>query len=214
MLRDGVGPVLRDAGFTGTAPTWRLLSGRGDFAVVNLERWRWNTADEVRFDVNLALVPQSWWQFSTRFLLDSAPKTPGFHDALLDKQCFPERRYPDRLHPVLGRDGWTVRDASSADACLGVLREELTTVVIPELRSLQHRETLIATLRAEAQDWRIALWHNLPRKVAMAFLMLDQGPRAEIAEAINIVRSLPAGRITARGALLELLVQAQEADQA
>jgi hypothetical protein len=75
MVRQQVGPVLRAAGFTGSAPTWRLRSGRGDFAVVNLAGSRWNTADEVRFDVNLALVPQPWWQFSTRFLLDKAPRT-------------------------------------------------------------------------------------------------------------------------------------------
>ncbi|MEV4134140.1 DUF4304 domain-containing protein [Dactylosporangium sp. NPDC049742] len=206
MLRDSVGPTLRGAGFTGTAPTWCLRSGRGDVAVVNLARSRWNTADEVRFDVNLALVPQPWWQFSTRFLLDKAPKTPGFHDGLFDKQCHPERRHAGWLHPVLGRDGWVVRDAASADVCVDVLREELTTVVIPELVALQQRETLIATLRAEAQDWRVAVWHGLPRKVAITMPMLDEGPSPEIAEAINIVRSLPADRIKARDALLDLLI--------
>ncbi|GAB3834609.1 hypothetical protein GCM10027610_030550 [Dactylosporangium cerinum] len=209
MLRDSIGPVLRDAGFTGTAPTWCLRSGRGDFAVVNLARSRWNTADEVRFDVNLALVPQPWWQFSTRFLLDKAPKTPRFHDGLFDKQSHPERRYAGWQHPVLGREGWVVRDAASADVCVEVLREELTTVVIPELVALQHRGTLIATLRAEAQDWGVAFWHGLPRKVAITLVMLDEGPGPELAEAINIVRSLPADRIKARDALLDLLIRTQ-----
>jgi hypothetical protein len=209
MLRESVGPVLRDAGFTGTAPTWCLLSSSGDFAVVNLAASRWNTADEVRFDVNLALVPQPWWQFSTRFLLDRAPRTPRFHDGLFDKQCRPERRYAGWQHPVLGRDGWTIRDAASADVCAGVLRDELTAVVIPELVALQHRETLVAALRTEAQDWGVAVWHGLPRKVAIALLMLDEGPGPELTEAINIVRSLPADRITARDALLDLLVSAQ-----
>ncbi|GAA3209473.1 hypothetical protein GCM10010532_033220 [Dactylosporangium siamense] len=209
MLRESVGPVLREAGFTGTAPTWRLLSGRGDFAVVQLASSRWNTADEVRFEVNLALVPQPWWRFSTRFLLDRAPRTPRFHDGLFDKQCHPERRCAGRRHPVLGRDGWVVRDAASADVCAEVLRAELTTVVIPELVALQHRGTLIATLRAEAQDWGVAVWHRLPRKVAIALLMLDEGPGPELAEAINIVRSLPADRVAARDALLDLLIRAQ-----
>jgi hypothetical protein len=206
MLRDSAGPVLRGAGFTGTAPTWCLTSDRGDFAVVNFERSPWNTADEVRFDVNLALVPQPWWQFCTRYLLDRAPKTPHFHDGLFDKRCHPERRYAGWQHPVLGRDGWAVREAASADVCADVLRDELTTVVIPELVGLQHRETLIATLRAGAEDWGVAAWHRLPRKVAITLLMLDDGPDAEIAEAINIVRSLPADRITARDALLDLLI--------
>ncbi|WP_433205861.1 DUF4304 domain-containing protein [Dactylosporangium sp. CS-047395] len=206
LLRARITPVLRTAGFTGTAPTWRLRSALGDYAVLNLARSRWNTADEVRFDVNLALVPQAWWALSTRFSPDRAP---GPHDGLFDKRCHPERRYPGRRHPVLGRDGWVVRDAASAEVCAEVLCDELTAVVIPELLALQDRSTLIATIRAEADDWGVAVWHRLPRKVAIALLLLDEGPSPDLAEAINILRSLPAGRIEDRDALLDLLIRAQ-----
>ncbi|WP_433046524.1 DUF4304 domain-containing protein [Dactylosporangium sp. CS-033363] len=209
MLRSRVGPLLRNAGFTGTAPTWCLRSALGDYAVVNFARSRWNTADEVRFDVNLGLAPRAWWSFSTRFLLDRAPKTPRVHDGLFDKRCHPERRYPDWRHPVLGRDGWVVRDAASAEVCAEVLCDELTSVVIPELLALQDRATLIATLRAEADDWGVAAWYRLPRKVAVALVMVDDGPSPDIAEAIHIVRSLPAGRFEARDALLDVLIHAQ-----
>lgn len=206
MMRQWIDPVLRGAGFTGSALTWCLRSSGGDFAVVNLQRSRWNTADEVSFEVNLAVVPEPWWRFRARHVLDKAPKTPREHDGLLRRRHHPERRYAGWSHPRLGRQGWVVQDAASADVCATVLSDELVTVVLPELVTLNDRGALIAGIAAGIPDWHL----SLPRKVAIAFLMVDEGASPQIREAINIVRSLRDGQVEARNALLDWLTHAQQ----
>jgi hypothetical protein len=211
MARDRVGPLLRAAGFTGTAPTWCLRSDAGDFGLVHLQRSRWNTADEVAFDVVVAVVPEPWWRFRTRHVLERPAKTPTVHDALLRLELLPARRYPGWDHPVLRRDGWVVRDHASADRCAAVLAAELTTAVVPELIRMRDREALIATLRDKRSDWQVPSSNRTPRKVAIACLVADDGPGPALAEAINIIRSLPdgGGGIEAHTALLDWLTRAQ-----
>ncbi len=61
MLRDRIGPALREAGFRSSSPTWTLTASRGDRALVNVQRSRWSPPGEVEFTVNLSVLPEPWW---------------------------------------------------------------------------------------------------------------------------------------------------------
>ena len=64
LLRDQVGPSVRRCGFTGSGGRWTLRDPTsGDVAVVQAQGSRGNSAEEVMFFVNLAVVPQPWWRY-------------------------------------------------------------------------------------------------------------------------------------------------------
>src|SRR4051794_27030330 len=117
MLKQQIGPLLRGTGFKSAASTWRLQSARGDVALINLQTSRWNADDEIRFYVNLAIVPAAWWEFLSQ-QLDKPPSTPRESHGLLRR-----RLDPPKAHPPL-RHGWLVHDAHSARTCGQVLNEQ------------------------------------------------------------------------------------------
>jgi hypothetical protein len=57
MVTTHVRPLMKVAGFTASAPTWRLTAPSGSIGVVNLQKSRWGDGDDLSFYVNLAIVP-------------------------------------------------------------------------------------------------------------------------------------------------------------
>ena len=116
---------LRAAGFRGTAGNWNLTAANGDMAIVNLQKSRWNTADEVGFGVNLAIVPVPWFEWMQKQYRLSLTAKPREHHGL----------WRDRLRPAdgLSRDGqfWVVRDDRDAAACAEDVTTQLETAGIP-----------------------------------------------------------------------------------
>jgi hypothetical protein len=174
MLRGQVAPVLRNAGFKKSATTWRLHSPHGDVAVINVQKSRWNTGNEVDFYVNLAIVPAVWWE-NLSLDIDTRPATPHEFHGLLRRRLDPTAVLPN---------GWNVRDTDSAGTCGAVLGEQLEHIAIPELRDLLDRDRLVAFLAAGATGWWVV---NEP--LALAYVIADQGPSRQLNETLDAVES-------------------------
>jgi len=69
-------PALRQDGFTGSGSTWVRGAPNRDRAVVNLQSSQFSTADEVRCNMNLALIPAPWWEWLQAFHLERSYRTP------------------------------------------------------------------------------------------------------------------------------------------
>ncbi|MCR6484277.1 DUF4304 domain-containing protein [Amycolatopsis sp. OK19-0408] len=140
MLRDRIGPALRAEGFTGTAPTWRLTAPTGDCAIVNVQSSSMTSATAVRFVVNMAVVPEPWWNRPGR---PGSGVRPGEADGL----------WRDRLHPTPGvpqhgpEPWWLVRREADLEQCGDDVLRQLASRGVPRLRELLDRERLVATIR-------------------------------------------------------------------
>ena len=60
MLREHVAPALRAAGWKGSGSAY-LLPSPGYWAQLGFQKDRYSTADQVRFTVNLSVVPRDVW---------------------------------------------------------------------------------------------------------------------------------------------------------
>jgi len=58
-----IGPAVRAAGFKGSVPNWVLTADNGDCSVINLQSSSYSSRSEVRFVVNLAVIPVPWWEW-------------------------------------------------------------------------------------------------------------------------------------------------------
>jgi hypothetical protein len=61
MVRDELGPRLRALGFKGSSGVY-LLSDPDNFAQLGVQGWRYNSASEARFTVNVSVISRSAWQ--------------------------------------------------------------------------------------------------------------------------------------------------------
>jgi hypothetical protein len=93
MVKAHVRPPLRNAGFKSSALTWRLQSSDGDFVLVNLQQSRRDSGDAVRFYVNLAVVPASWWEFVVQNW-GKTPLAPTESYGLLRRHLDPPNDHP------------------------------------------------------------------------------------------------------------------------
>jgi len=178
MVAKRIVPVLREAGYRGTAGTYTLTAPGGDVAIVNLQKSRWNSADEVAFTVNLAIVPVPWfdWQQKEHGLASKA-RLREYHGLWRDRL---------RPSPTLSeeRDFWVVRDETTADACAADVTAKLRQDGLPRLSSLLDRPALIEAVRAGDFGF-IKMSPTLP----LAVILSDHGPSRELEDA---VRSLQA----------------------
>jgi Domain of unknown function (DUF4304) len=181
MLRQHAHPPLRAAGYTRAAATWRRQSPHGDIAVVNMQKSRWDIGDEVTFYVNLAIVPASWWQFIREEWGKTTAAPRESHGLLRRRLDVPAD------HPTLGRTGWQVRDAASADVCGHALRDQLHHVAIPELAALLNREYLLDFIHAGAAGW----WVAQPPNLAMAYVIADQGTSPKLTTILDTFDPTP-----------------------
>ncbi|MBM2620611.1 DUF4304 domain-containing protein [Actinoplanes sp. LDG1-06] len=164
MVKTHVGPPLREAGFKGSAPTWRLRSPAGDVAIVNLQKSSYNDGDEVNFYVNLAVLPAAWWEYLIDETPQRRPANPVERDGLLRRRLDPPVKF--RL-----RDGWVVGGADDADDGGIVLGEQLEQVAIPELRALLDPGGLAAFVEGDAPGW----WVTRRKELALAYAVAGEG---------------------------------------
>lgn len=185
-LRDTVGPALRSAGFTGSAPTWRLRTDVGDWAVVNVQSSPWSTRDGVRCIVNIAVAPEPHlaWQAHRRDHL------PSPHDYRTTKVVESDGLFRDRLEPGSKPDGageqwWEVVDDETARSVVGDIVLRLERTELPRLTSLLDRERMLAAVRAhDLGDVRGDGWTRYFLE-AEAILLADRGPSAELDTALG-----------------------------
>jgi hypothetical protein len=172
MLRDHIIPVLRSGGFKGRDPTWRLWSAQGDCVVVNLQKSSGTTKQEVRFYVNLAVVPVPWREFWRDVRPPARPDAmPGEVDGMIRRRLDPPADDP-RFRSGMWW-GWCVSDEQSAQDCAQVLTGQLT-MVVPELQGLLDREQLTTLLRSGYQPNH---WVNPNPTLHIGFLAADDPGR-------------------------------------
>lgn len=177
-LRDIVGPAARAAGYRGSSSTWRSANSQGDWAVVNVQSSRWNTAEHVSCVINLAVAPAPWldWQ---RELLGGLPKWVSE----------PLGLYRDRLYPAgtpAGVDAWwqisTDRDARLAAADMVV---QLADHGWPTLTRLLNRQALLDSIRAGDLGFMKAPHVELLFVQAEAVLIAEDGASARLDELLD-----------------------------
>ncbi|HCT75294.1 MAG TPA: hypothetical protein DGT23_01600 [Micromonosporaceae bacterium] len=179
MLRDQVGPALRVHGFRGSSKLWiKVDAGSGDYAIVQAQSSTASLASEVRFAINLAVVPVPWWQWQQeRF----GSKTPREYDGLWHARLTP--------HLSSGKRGgdrwWQLSDAASADACGREVIALLAEVGLPWLGRLLHRPTLIDLARQH--DPAIS---EPIKEVALPVLLSDEGPSPELDDALQQLQTV------------------------
>jgi hypothetical protein len=166
LLRDQVGPALRRCGFAGSNGRWTLRDPvSGDLAIVQAQGSKGNTADEVMFFVNLAVVPLPWWRYTVD--LYAHPGEPKEYHGVWRKRV--ERPGPE----AVGRDEWRFTDATSAHAVGARVADLLTTTGVPLLRRYLDRSALLDHLRTRDVT-------RLTGGEPLAVVLSDAGPSAEL----------------------------------
>ncbi len=168
MLRDRIGPALREAGFKGSSPTWTFTASRGDLALVNVQRSRWSPPGEVRFAVNLSVLPEPWWRWCQQAGLAGAPSSkPKEYHGLWRHRLRP--RSPSVTAPGTAGGWWIVRDAASAAAAADDVIAGLRDEALPTLMRLTDRQELLAEVRGGGFI-----------QGPVAVLLSDEGPSTEL----------------------------------
>jgi hypothetical protein len=185
-IRELVGPALRAEGFKGSGSTWNLSSESGDFAVVNVQRSQYNQGSEVRFVVNLAIVPKPWME--NRHPEDLGVRPVKEYYGLWRDRLHPS---PSSTHSTEGADRWwLVRDSQSADAAATDVVEQLRLTAVPKLRSLLDREILVAELRKGDLGFIKGKGNWAFRCSGLAILLSDDGPSQELEDVLDELGAL------------------------
>lgn len=178
MSNEQVAPMLRSEQFAGSRGTWSKRSAHGDWAIVNLQKSRWNTSDRVAFTVNLSVVPEPWFAWQAKQYGFASTKKPREENGL----------WRDRLHPSAGlsEDGqfWVVSDAATALACGEDVIGQLQNFGIPHLLKLLDREALMDAIRAEDFGYM-----KMSRLIPLVVMLSESGPSEELDQAISSLES-------------------------
>ena len=173
-----VAHLVRTRGFRGSAGRWTSTSATGDSAIVNLQKSKWNTADEVGFAVNLSVVPKPWFEWHlTQFGLPASSK-PHEYNGLWRQRLRPSRGLP------ADSDFWLVSDSASARACGKDAVDQLDQVWIPRLLELLNRDSLIRAIRAGDFGYM-----TMSPLMPLAIMLSDSGPGVELEQAITRLES-------------------------
>lgn len=174
-LRDVIGPAARAHGFQGSAPNWRKVSDRGDWAIVNVQSSRYSSAESLRCVVNLSLAPEPWlaWTVATRGPLPKQlPESYGM--------------YRKRLLPTVtpsGVDGWwEVNHPDEAPGVVADIARQLGETGWPTLERLLDRQSMLDQVRAGDLGFVQREHHGVLVAWAHALLVSDHGPSDELDE--------------------------------
>lgn len=169
-----IGPAVRAAGFKGSVPNWVLTADNGDCAVINLQSSSSSSRSEVRFVVNLAVIPVPWWEW--REYGPVPIRAPKEYHGL----------WRDRLHPATGNvlsgseRWWQVVDPHSAEQAAREVVSLLESRGIPTLRPLLDRDALIETIRAGDLGFAKGPAMQLHFDIALAVMLVAEGCREEV----------------------------------
>jgi hypothetical protein len=174
-----VGAYLRTTGFRGSSGSWTLTNALGDAGVVNLQRSRWNTSDNVAFIVNLAIVPKPWFDWTRDAIIGRRPSAPKESDGLWWQRLQRAMTSSDSE----SERWWEVTDEASAERCRVDLERQLADYGVPRLRELLDREQLLREIREGTTKPRIDV------DVAIAILLSDAGASSELDRAMAGARA-------------------------
>lgn len=157
-----------------------MRAARGDAAIVNLQKSRWNTSDEVAFTVNLAVVPAPWMEWDQhRGLIKPGSKLREYHGL-----------WRDRLNPSPGqstdREFWVVRDETSAEVSGKDVAEQLQQIGLPRLNALLDRSELMKAIRAGDFGYI-----KISPQPPLAVMLSDCGTSQELEETIRELDKVP-----------------------
>ena len=185
MLKEWIGPALREQGFRGSGSTWRLTSPRGDVAVINAQSSRSSTKSGVSFVINLAVVPQPWWAWLRHKYPQAIGKSAMQYDGLWWDRLSDQRS----AHPRGIEQWWSLHDAASAEACardvIGRLRDE----ALPLLNTLLQRDHLKDALRVGDIGFPKAVKPGGKADRGLALLLADDGGGPELEDLIQGIRA-------------------------
>jgi hypothetical protein len=81
IVKRHLSPGLRNLGFVGSSGTYSLPC-RNCWALVGLQKWRYNTATEVAFTVNLSVVIKRTWRSSEPPSANITYQPPAVHSRI------------------------------------------------------------------------------------------------------------------------------------
>lgn len=183
MLRDQVGPALRQEGFTGSGANWRRRNDAGDWGVVNFQKSAYGSAHSVDFYINVSLIVEPERQFSAWVNNRSAPKVPGGSDEVWSIRLDPPpRQGRDRF------DKWQFGDGTASSLIGTEVIETVLTVAMRSLQTLRNRESLLELLEDMDGDnmFGSALAHLDPQTLR-AVILSDYGVSKELTAAVQQV---------------------------
>ena len=182
-VKEQVVLLLRAHGFKGTFPTWRRTGDRGDVAVVNIQFSSWNTRDRARIHVNLAVASDPWLDWdAVRFGRPRSKVVQENHGLWRDRLDPP----PDWRHD------WEVHDEASAQKVAIALAQQLNDVGLPTIVPLIDRSALLECLRTGSLGYMPRASYELYYEMALAVLLADDGPSAELARLTTSLQKRPA----------------------
>lgn len=129
MLREEIGPALRELGFKGSGQRFELPSDRY-WALIGFQRSAWSDSAEVRFTINVTVASRSGWAEarSTRPFLGERPAPNAIYSApTIAMQDYVWQSRIGRLLPA-GTDRWWQVSAGMdarpvAAEVIGVIRD-------------------------------------------------------------------------------------------
>lgn len=192
-LRSQLGPVARERGYKGTAPTWRKSSAAGDWAVVNVQSSSSSNAENLRCVVNIAFAPEPWLRWEAERLGQAMPRAITESLGLYRQRLHPEGT-PESI------DGWwEVTDLKSASQAVNDMLVQLDRAGWSELDRMFTRKELIARIRDGDLGWLTRTQEDVLFARAEALMLMDAGPsvalEAQLDDALR--NATPAGRATA-----------------
>jgi Domain of unknown function (DUF4304) len=187
VLRDRVGPVLRSAGFEGSAPTWTLANAAGDRAIVNVQSSFTSSRSEVWFTVNTAVVPLAWWRWTNYRHGKSESRAAKEYDGLW-RMRVDARRQQALIRP----EWWSVTDIASAERAADDVVEQLRDEVIGGLQRLLEPGVMLTVARS-GQIGKV----KFDTRGAMAVLMTERGPSDELQALLMQLENLEDARLRA-----------------
>ncbi|MDQ1526823.1 MAG: hypothetical protein QOG18_1436 [Microbacteriaceae bacterium] len=184
-LRDRLGPVLRTAGFKGSAPTWVLTSSTGDRAVVNVQSSDSFSKEEALFTVNLAVVPRAWWRWESNKLGKSETRALREYDGL-----WRERLRARKQHALGRHDWWSVTDESSAHRAVDDVVAQIENEGAAQLQALLEPGAMLAA----ARTGRLGV-ATFDTRGAIAVLLTENGASEELLALLDELETLEDARL-------------------
>jgi hypothetical protein len=183
MLREQVGPALRQEGFAGSGANWRRRNDAGDWGVVNFQKSAYGSAHSVDFYINLSLVVEPERQFSAWLNNRTVPKVPSALDDVWSiRPDPPPRQGRDRF------DRWQFGDGAASRLIGAEVIETVLTVAMRSFQTLLNRKSLLELL--EDMDGNMilggALAHLDPQTLR-AVILSDYGASKELTAALQHV---------------------------